>query len=99
MKPILKKKVILVLTIIFISSFTIFKMAHHEAKVSDLVLANIEALSQAESGDLKIGCDNYSVVIKCQAVCTKCYSIWTASTGYGNCIGLRGRCTCGAYYN
>lgn len=67
-------------------------------KMSALTLANIEALAQSESNDLKIGCDSYSVVIKCQSMCTSCYRIWTTATGYGNSTGLKGKCACGRYY-
>lgn len=66
-------------------------------KISDLTLANVEALANGEE-TLKIGCDNYSVVIKCQYMCTMCYRLWTTSVGYGNSTGLKGQCTCGSMY-
>ncbi|EFR54501.1 NVEALA domain-containing protein [Bacteroides hominis] len=70
--------------------------AQKDITLSEIALANVEALASTES--IQIGCDNYSVVIKCQRVCTSCYRIWTTSVGYGNSTGFKGTCVCGRSY-
>lgn len=91
--------VIVLLITTFFSGHNIYKlkMPFAALNLSNLALANIEAL--ADPGEiLKIGCDSYSVIIRCQYMCTSCYRLWTTSTGYGNSTGLKGQCTCGSLY-
>lgn len=88
--------VVFVILIVF-SGYSIHKSNMTSLNLSNLALANIEALADPDE-TLKIGCDKYSVVIKCKYMCSSCYTIWTTSDGYGNSTGLSGRCTCGRMY-
>lgn len=67
-----------------------------EQKLTDVQLANIEALAQSEN--MQIECDNYSVIIKCKKMCMYCGAVWTTFQGYGNAGRLIGTCRCGVTY-
>lgn len=62
--------------------------------LSDLALANIEALAR---GEMDILCDG-SILITCEKRCIKCLRKWTAINGRGYSFGLIGTCTCGTVY-
>lgn len=70
--------------------------AHKSETLSDVALANVEALSDTES--LMIGCDNFSVVVVCKRTCFGCYTEYKTINGYGNSIGFKGTCKCGWSY-
>lgn len=94
----MKKKFIvasLVVVIAALAGYNIY-MSQKPTTLSALALANVEALARTEN--LYISCDSYSVVIKCERVCTSCYRIWTTSVGYGNSTGFKGTCLCGRTY-
>lgn len=65
--------------------------------MSDLALANVEALARNENG-LMISCDGSSVVVICKRTCWSCYREYIAVNGYGKSTGFKGRCECGAMY-
>lgn len=65
-------------------------------QLTDVQLANIEALAQSES--MLIECDNLSPIIKCKKMCMYCGTIWTTLQGYGNPGRLKGTCKCGVTY-
>ena len=63
--------------------------SQNEAFLSELALANVEALA---SGEIVIECDNSSMAIR------SCGTVWTAIGGYGLSGKMKGQCTCGALY-
>ena len=69
--------------------------SQNEAFLSELALANVEALA---SGEIVIECDNSSMAIRCQKTCLSCGTVWTAIGGYGLSGKMKGQCTCGALY-
>ena len=69
-----------------------YQQSRKHVVLSDLALANIEALA---TGEVEIQCDSYSVVILCQKTCPNCGRVWKAINGYGNPGNLRGTCICG----
>lgn len=93
----MKKKIystVILFIVVVISGYNVYNSKL--TNLSDLALSNIEALAQyGESSDMKISCDMYSVVIKCQYMCSSCYTLWTTSIGYGNSTGIKGTCKCG----
>ena len=72
-----------------------FIKSQNEAFLSELALANVEALA---SGEIVIECDNSSMAIRCQKTCLSCGTVWTAIGGYGLSGKMKGQCTCGALY-
>ena len=69
--------------------------SQNEAFLSELALANVEALA---SGEIVIECDNSSMAIRCQKTCLSCGTVWTAIGGYGLSGKMKRQCTCGALY-
>ena len=69
--------------------------SQNEVFVSELALANVEALA---GGEIVIECDNSSMAIRCQKTCLSCGTVWTAIGGYGLSGKMKGQCTCGALY-
>lgn len=84
-----------VVAIVMVGGINVFNFQKSEIELSDIVLANVEALADNE---LMILCDKSSVVVKCERMCQSCYSIYTAINGYGKSTGLKGTCKCGAKY-
>lgn len=91
------KKLFVAMIVVVVTMFAGYNIYASQKSIvaSDLALANVEALASSE---LTIGCDNYSVVIKCEKACTSCWRMWTAINGYGNPSKLSGRCLCGREY-
>ncbi|MBC8616855.1 hypothetical protein H8788_03815 [Parabacteroides faecis] len=69
--------------------------SQNEVFVSELALANVEALA---GGEIVIECDNSSMAIRCQKTCLSCGTVWTAIGGYGLSGKMKGECKCGALY-
>mgnify|MGYP000043291401 CR=1 FL=1 len=87
---------------LFVASFIIAagynaSSLRQDAEMSDLALANVEALARNENG-LMISCDGSSVVVICKRTCWSCYREYIAVNGYGKSTGFKGRCECGAMY-
>ncbi len=88
-------KISFVVAIAMIGGINVFNAQKSEA-LSDIALANVEALADTES--LMIGCDNYSVAIVCKRTCFGCFTEYKAINGYGNSTGFKGTCKCGKSY-
>ena len=68
-----------------------FNQSKNEVVLSDLALANVEALA---SGEVKADCGNMAAVI-CKATCSKCGKTYKTSQSPGPASNVRGNCTCG----
>lgn len=90
-------KIMLVSTLILISGYNVYISQQEEVEMSDLAMANVEALAEGE-GRLLVGCDGSSVVIICKRTCWSCYREYIAVNGYGKSTGFKGQCECGARY-
>lgn len=75
--------------------------SQNKIELSDLALANVEALAQGEgSSSITANCDPISVVVtsKCVVICPRCYKEWRPSgspTGKTDISSIRGCCSCG----
>lgn len=82
----------LAIAIVFSSSINSYN------ELSDLYISNIEALADpgesGEKGDVGLQCSGSCVII-CQKTCPSCLSNWQTMYATGNCVGVRGVCTCG----
>lgn len=88
-------KIAFVAAIAMVSGINVFS-AQKSVTLSDVALANVEALADTET--LMIGCDNYSVVIVCKRTCFSCFTEYKAINGYGNSTSFKGTCKCGKTY-
>ena len=88
-------KTVFVAVLAMVAGINVFN-AQKTKPLSDVALANVEALADTES--LMIGCDNYSVVIVCKRTCFGCFTEYKAINGYGNSTGFKGTCKCGSSY-
>lgn len=89
-------KTLFVATFALVASYSVYS-TQQNTEMSDLALANVEALAWNENG-LMINCDRGSVVVICKRTCWSCYREYIAVNGYGKSIGFKGRCECGAIY-
>ena len=81
--------------IAIVASINVFN-AQKSVVLSDVAMANVEALASGEA--LTIGCDECSVVIVCKRTCLNCYTEYKALNGYGNSTDFKGTCECGKTY-
>lgn len=76
----------------------VFQHNTSNLEFSDLCLSNIEALANPgesdKKGDVGLQCTGSCVII-CKITCPSCLSIWQSIYTTGNCVGVRGVCTCG----
>ena len=89
-------KILFVAAFIMAAGYSAYS-SEQDAEMSDLALANVEALAWDENR-LMIGCDGGSVVVICKRTCWACYREYIAINGYGKSTGFKGRCECGAMY-
>lgn len=89
-------KTLFVAAFALVAGYTVYS-TQQNTEMSDLALANVEALAWNENG-LMISCDGGSIVVICKRTCWSCYREYIAVNGYGKSTGFKGRCQCGAMY-
>ena len=98
----MKKKFLTATFVVAIMTVAGFNVYMNQAKsdLSEMALANIEALADPEfdenkKGEVQLKC-NVSTVVKCETTCPKCYAKWFPPYNkYGVCTDVRGTCSCG----
>ncbi len=88
-------KMAFVIAIAMLGGINVFNAQKSES-LSDIVLANVEALADTES--LMIGCDLSSIITECERICFGCFTEYKAINGYGYSTGIKGTCKCGRSY-
>jgi len=67
----------------------------NDAGLSDLALANIEALANGESGSGITGTCTGTSTNKCQWRCPSCNRLWESQSTGNNLKSISGTCLCG----
>lgn len=100
----MRKKILLsatALTVMGAAGFAALTSNNQTRELSDLELANIEALTNNESkSTITANCDPVSIVVttKCVVYCPSCYTAWTPENspkGKTDVSSIKGCCTCG----
>lgn len=87
-------KVTLVIALVLVAGYNVYT-SQRSVTISDLALANVEALAADEG--LTLECDG-SLMVKCERSCSACYRTWSAIGGHGRPGRFHGTCVCGASY-
>ena len=82
------------LAVAAVAGYNVYQSRTSTMGLSDLALANVEALAK---GEMDILCDG-SILIACEKRCVKCFRKWTAINGRGYSLSLIGTCVCGTVY-
>lgn len=89
----MKKKIIgaVLITAMAVTVGWNFNQSKKEIILSDLALANVEALAR---GEVTASCGNMTPVI-CRAICTLCGTVYKTSQAPGPASNVIGTCSCG----
>ena len=93
------KRIISILTVVAVVVFAGYNVhkAQQREVLSDVAMANVEALAQTESSML-IACDYSDLFVMCKRTCIRCGILYISVDGYGYSKYLQGKCECGASY-
>lgn len=68
-----------------------FNQSKNETQLSDLAMANVEALARSEA---TAECGNMTPVI-CKATCSRCGKVYETKEAPGPASNVKGNCSCG----
>lgn len=85
--------------IISAASYVALRSSNSEREFSDLELANIEALTEDETGkgDVILACNKNTSVYMCIVKCSICGDIWGSVSEKGYVVDIKGKCECGSH--
>ena len=104
---IMKKKILSATFVVAMAAIAGYSTYVNQTKVemSDMALANIEALAQDEGldvspGNVLVHCDKSDPSINCFYICTGCLRSWhPIGYAYGMSLKAKGKCLCGKVFS